>query len=314
MSRRGGSDPDEFETKEFEVAGDDPAEGEAPADADDESSRLEEIPVVEESSIRDDPLGETAAAAWAAGATPPPDTIPVDQTETGSNVGSEAPEAREDKGGLEPFTPEERPQPVQPAVAQEPFAPVAETHHPSAESSMWEEDEVRLPGAADPLVTPEHVETTPAPFTPAPFSPAPFAPVPSDEATEDPPSSDLLITERGHTIITPRVVEKIAGRAASEVDGVGGVQSSGLGRFADLFSGGDKREAEAHAEVDRASTAVDLVVSVRYPEPVGAVANRVRQHVVERIHELTGLRVGEVNITIPELVVPSAPPPRPRVI
>jgi len=154
------------------------------------------------------------------------------------------------------------------------------------------------------MATPEHVEA----------APATFSPVPPAEATEDTPSSDLLITDRGHTIITPRVVEKIAGRAASEVDGVGGVQSSALGRFADLFTGSDKREAQAHAEVDRASTAVDIVVSVRYPEPVGAVANRVRQHVIKRLHELTGLQVGEVNITIPELVVPSAPPPRPRVI
>jgi len=154
------------------------------------------------------------------------------------------------------------------------------------------------------MATPEHHEA----------APATISPVPPAEATEDAPSSDLLITDRGHTIITPRVVEKIAGRAASEVDGVGGVQSSGLGRFADLFTGSDKREAQAHAEVDRASTAVDIVVSVRYPEPVGAVANRVRQHVIKRLHELTGLRVGEVNITIPELVVPSAPPPQPRVI
>ena len=310
MSRRGDSDPDEFETKEFEIADDSPAEGDAPAGAGDDSSRLEEIPVVDESSIRDDPLGETAAAAWAAGATPPPDTIPGDQAE--HRVGGdqemggdqEPPEPRKGEGGLQPFVPEEDPQPFESAGPPGPFAPVAETHHPSSEPSVWEEDEVRLPGAADPMATPEHVEAAPATFSPEP-------PV---EATEDAPSSDLLITDRGHTIITPRVVEKIAGRAASEVDGVGGVQSSGLGRFADLFTGSDKREAQAHAEVDRASTAVDIVVSVRYPEPVGAVANRVRQHVIKRLHELTGLRVGEVNITIPELVVPSAPPPRPRVI
>ncbi len=304
MSRRGDSDPDEFETKEFEIAADNPAEGGDPAVAGDDSTQLEEIPVVEESSIHDDPLGETAAAAWAAGATPPPDTIPGDQTESRVDVSPGTPETPEGEGGLRPFVPGEDPQPFESAGDQGPFAPVAETQDPSAEPIVWEEDEVRLPGAADPLATPEHVEAAPATFSPEP----------SAEATEDVPSSDMLITERGHTIITPQVVEKIAGRAASEVDGVGGVQSSGLGRFADLFSGAEKRETQAHAEVDRASTVVDLVVSVRYPEPVGAVANRVRQHVIERLHELTGLRVGEVNVTIPELVVPSAPPPRPRVI
>lgn len=312
MSRRGDFDPDEFETKEITVAGDTPAEGDDPgvSDADstegddsgvsdDDSTQLEEIPVVEESSIREDPLGETAAAAWAAGATPPPDMIPVDQGgEPRAEASSETPE---DGGGLQPFVPDEDPHASEPAGPQGPFAPVAETRASSRETIVWEEDEVRLPGTEDPLVTPGHVEAAPENS--------------SAETTENSdPSSGLLITERGHTIIMPNVVEKIAGRAAAEVDGVGGVQSSGLGRFADLFSGSDKRETQAHAEVDRASTAVDLVVSVRYPEPVGAVANRVRQHVVKRLHELTGLQVGEVNVTIPELVVPSAPPARPRVI
>ncbi|MDQ3783748.1 MAG: Asp23/Gls24 family envelope stress response protein [Actinomycetota bacterium] len=304
MSRRGDSDPDERETKEFEVAADAPDEGDAPVGAGDDPTRLEEIPVVEESSIRDDPLGETAAAAWAAGATPPPDMIPGDQAETKAAVSPETPETPEREGGLQPFVPDEDPQPLESGGVQGSFAPAAETSDPSLKSTVWDEGEVRLPGAEDPLATPELVEPAPATFSPAP----------SAEVGEDVPSSDLLITERGHTIITPRVVEKIAGRSASEVDGVGGVHSSGLGRFADLFSGSEKRETQAHAEVDRASTVVDLVVSVRYPEPVGAVANRVRQHVIKRLHELTGLQVGEVNVTISELVVPSAPPPRPRVI
>lgn len=301
MSRRGGSDPDEFETRELEVPPDGPDEGgDTGATAADDANRLEEIPVVEESSIRNDPLGEeAAAAAWASGATPPPEMIPGDQGEPKTTSPSGTPERRE---GLEPFAPHSEPEPPEPGTGQETSVPVEESHDPSLGGSVWREDEVRLPGAADPLVTPDHVEAAPTPSG-------------MDEPDEGTgPSSDLLITERGHTIISPKVVEKIAGRAASEVDGVGGVQSSGLGRFADLFSGSDKRETQAHAEVDRASTAVDLVVSVRYPEPVGAVANRVRQHVIERLHELTGLQVGEVNVSIPELVVPSAPPPRPRVI
>ncbi|MDQ3752993.1 MAG: Asp23/Gls24 family envelope stress response protein [Actinomycetota bacterium] len=298
MSRRGDFDPDENETKEFEVSADTSAEN-------DESSHIEEIPVIEESSIRDDPLGgETAAAAWAAGATPSPEMIPVGQAEPKEGTPPDASEAPGEGEGLRPYVPEGDPEPTEPAEPG-PFIPVAERRSESSAAGVWDEEEVRLPGAEDPLVTPQHVESPPAAYA---------ATQTAEAAEDDTASNDLLITERGHTIITPRVVEKIAGRAASEVDGVGGVQSSGLGRFTDLFSGPEKRETQAHAEVDRASTAVDLVVSVRYPEPVGAVANRVREHVVRRLHELTGLQVGEVNVTIPELVVPSAPPPRPRVI
>ena len=298
MSRRGDFDPDENETKEFEVPADTSAE--------DESSHIEEIPVIEESSIRDDPLGgETAAAAWAAGATPSPEMIPVDRVEPKEDTLPDASEASKEGEGLRPFTPEGESEPTEPAEPG-PFAPVAERRPVASEASVWDEDEVLLPGAVDPLLTPQHVEPGPGAYA---------ATQTAEEAPEDDtPSSDLLITERGHTIITPRVVEKIAGRAASEVDGVGGVQSSGLGRFTDLFSGSEKRETQAHAEVHRASTVVDLVVSVRYPEPVGAVANHVREHVVSRLHELTGLQVGEVNVSIPELVVPDPPPPRPRVI
>ena len=303
MSRRAGPDPEDSETKEFEKS-ETPAEGTEPeAASSDDPTRLDEIPVVEESSIREDPLGEeAAAAAWAAGATPPPDLIPDDERESRGDIG--IPGRRK---GLEPFAPGAvasgaGSEPLDSGAGQEP-APDAESRDPSLENKVWRDEGVALPGAEVPLVTPGHVgESTPSPAA-------------QDESPQQGvPSSDRFITERGHTIISPKVVEKIAGRAASEVDGVGGVHASGLGRFADLLSASDKRETQAHAEVDRASTAVDLVVSVRYPEPVGVVATRVRQHVIERLHELTGLEVGEVNVSIPELVAPSAPPPRPRVI
>ena len=121
------------------------------------------------------------------------------------------------------------------------------------------------------------------------------------------PTADLpkaaLITGRGETIIAPNVVEKIATRAASEVDGVGGVVETGLSRFLP-WSIGDRSPARASAEVGAETVSVDLTVNVVYPEPVSQVTNRVRDQVTRRLAELCGLRTTEVNISVPALVVP----------
>lgn len=112
-----------------------------------------------------------------------------------------------------------------------------------------------------------------------------------------------LVTTRGETIIAPTVVEKIASRAASEVDGVGGVVQTGLSRLLPWTVGGDS-PARASAEVGGDTVTVDLTVNVCYPEPVAAVTNEVRTQVTRRLAELCGLRATAVNIAVPALVAP----------
>jgi uncharacterized alkaline shock family protein YloU len=122
------------------------------------------------------------------------------------------------------------------------------------------------------------------------------------------PTADLprapLVTSRGETTITPLVVEKIASRAASEVDGVGGVIETGLSRLLP-WSVGDPSPARASAAVDADTVTVDLTVNVVYPEPIAAVTNNVRAQVTRRLGELCGLRTTEVNIAVPALVTPA---------
>ncbi|MDQ3898395.1 MAG: Asp23/Gls24 family envelope stress response protein [Actinomycetota bacterium] len=115
-----------------------------------------------------------------------------------------------------------------------------------------------------------------------------------------------LVTSRGETIIAPTVVEKIATRAASEVDGVGGVVQTGLSRLLP-WTVGDQSPARASAEVGAETVSVDLTVNVLYPEPVAAVTNRVRAQVTRRLGELCGLQATEVNIAVPALVTPPRP-------
>ena len=112
-----------------------------------------------------------------------------------------------------------------------------------------------------------------------------------------------LVTGRGETIIGPTVVEKIATRAASEVDGVGGVVQTGLSRLLP-WSVGHDAPARASAEVGTDTVTVDLTVNVLYPQPVATVTNEVRSQVIRRLSELCGLRATEVNIAVPALVTP----------
>jgi uncharacterized alkaline shock family protein YloU len=123
------------------------------------------------------------------------------------------------------------------------------------------------------------------------------------------PTADLprsgLVTSRGATIIAPAVVEKIATRAASEVDGVGGVVETGLSRLLPWSIGSGAAPARASADVGAETVTVDLTVNVVYPEPVAGVTNRVREQVTRRLLELCGLRATEVNIVVPALVAPA---------
>ena len=126
------------------------------------------------------------------------------------------------------------------------------------------------------------------------------------------PATDLEVpapTQRGTTTIAPGVFEKIAARAAAEINGVEGEVRTGLDRFLPWAAGS---LADASADVGDDGVVVDLVLNVAYPQPVRQVTTLVRRHVVDRVAEMTGRRVEEVNITVPELVVPERRPPRVR--
>ena len=119
-----------------------------------------------------------------------------------------------------------------------------------------------------------------------------------------------MTSERGTTIIAPAVFERLAARAAAEVSGVEGEVRTGLDRFLPWAGGAP---ADASAEVDDEGVVLDLTFNVAYPEPVRQVADRVRRHVADRVGSLTGRAVWQVNITVPELILPARPRPRPRV-
>lgn len=120
--------------------------------------------------------------------------------------------------------------------------------------------------------------------------------------------SDQETLDRGSTEISQHVIEKIAGRAASEVTGVDTAEPSVLRRFTPFVDDG-----ASDAEVGHERATVGLSISVRYPEPVFQKANEVRARVVKRIEELTGLRVTRVDITVSQ-ITPASSGKRRRVV
>ncbi len=92
--------------------------------------------------------------------------------------------------------------------------------------------------------------------------------------------------DRGLLDIAPVVPEKIARRVASEVDGTAG-------------------RVTADADVAPGQASLRLELGVEYPRPVGEVAAEVQQRVARRVHELTGLAVTGVDVTVTELPAPA---------
>ena len=119
-------------------------------------------------------------------------------------------------------------------------------------------------------------------------------------------SDSPLRSGRGGTIISDNVVSKIAGIAAQEVEGIqmGGGTARAVGAFLDsvVTSGGQTRGVSV--EVGEEEAAVELSMAVEYGKSIPQISEAVRQNVMNRVENLTGLRVVEVNIAVNDVLLP----------
>ncbi len=118
-------------------------------------------------------------------------------------------------------------------------------------------------------------------------------------------SSSPLQTERGSTSISDSVVAKIAGIAAQEVDGIrmGSGASQAVGGILGSITGGSQTQGVS-VEVGQEEAAVDLTLTAEYGKSVPQLAEAVRRNVINRVENLVGLRVTEVNITVSNIFFP----------
>ncbi len=127
-----------------------------------------------------------------------------------------------------------------------------------------------------------------------------------------------LHSDRGSTNISDTVVQKIAGIAAQEIEkvqmgggataAVTGFLGSVSGAVTGSSSGGGSPTSGVSVQVGEQETAVDLTVAIEYGVSIPQVTETVRRNVINRIENLTGLGVTEVNITVNDVQFPEERP------
>ncbi len=119
-------------------------------------------------------------------------------------------------------------------------------------------------------------------------------------------SDSMLVTERGNTTIHGRVVSKIAGMAAREVDGVhmGGGAARTAGGIMGSITGSENQTRGVSVEVGATEAAIDLTMGIDYGRNILETVEEVRRRISERVQSITGLRVTEMNVTINDIVFP----------
>lgn len=115
-----------------------------------------------------------------------------------------------------------------------------------------------------------------------------------------------LKTERGNTSISDSVVSQVAGIAAQEVEGVqmGGGTSRAVGGIIDSVTGGSGNTRGVSVEVGEEEAAIDLSLAVEYGKAIPQISEAVRRNVINRIENLLGLGVTEVNISVNDVLFP----------
>lgn len=123
-------------------------------------------------------------------------------------------------------------------------------------------------------------------------------------------SNSPLKTDRGQTSIQDSVVAKIAGIAAQEVEGIrmgGGGSQAASSIMSSITGGGGGGGAQTRGvtvEVGEEEAAVDLTMTTEYGKSIPQLSEAVRRNIVNRVENLVGLSVTEVNIIVSNIFFP----------
>lgn len=135
------------------------------------------------------------------------------------------------------------------------------------------------------------------------------------ELTPDPSPMPTFKSELGSTRIHQAVVAKIAGLAVREVDGVHELVPWGTGQrissLAHTLTGDEMRDLGVAVEVGEIEAAVDCRIVTEYGVSIPRVAAEIQRNVCERVEQMTGLKVKEINIEVVDLYFESDGKQRP---
>ena len=120
-----------------------------------------------------------------------------------------------------------------------------------------------------------------------------------------------LRTDQGDTQISKAVVSRIVGLACQGVEGVfmGGAASRQASGLMNRASRGDSNTQQDETrgvtvQVGRVETAVDLDLALAYGVDLPQTTETLRSRIRDRVENLVGLRVREINVTVKDIVFP----------
>lgn len=129
--------------------------------------------------------------------------------------------------------------------------------------------------------------------------------------------SSPLQTEKGRTTINDAVVVSIASAVVQEISGVEPQIATGRGggsipgdkspTVSELFgrvTGSARGSRGVSVEVGETQAAVELTVSIPFGQSMPHTTQQMRDVAIQRIENLTGLEVTEVNITVKDVYFP----------
>lgn len=121
-----------------------------------------------------------------------------------------------------------------------------------------------------------------------------------------PTGPSALVTEKGRTSIADSVVAKIAGIATREIAGVydmGTGTARAVGALRDRLPGATRTNVSrgVAVEVGERQAAVDVDIVCEYGVRIVDVADAVRRNITDRVQNMTGLEITEVNIAVDDV-------------
>ncbi len=127
-----------------------------------------------------------------------------------------------------------------------------------------------------------------------------------------------LQSDRGKTTINDAVVVSIAAQVVQEVSGaepqidtgrgggsIPGDNSPTVGELFGKVTGSSRGSRGVSVEVGETQAALDLTITVPYGRSIPEITQTMRDNVIQRVENLTGLQVTEVNITVKDVFFPN---------
>ena len=104
--------------------------------------------------------------------------------------------------------------------------------------------------------------------------------------------------------ISEEVVSQIAGKAASEVNGVAGMSGGIVGGLSEMLGGKKNFSKGVKVQVGEKETTIDLFIIVEYGARIPDIAWEIQNKVKTVVENMTGLKVVDINIHVQGLNLP----------